>query len=76
MEIESFIGNFAAQFDCTDIAVFTVETKFKDLEEWSSLLALSIIAMINEEYDVAIKGDDIRNTETIEELFNIVQSKK
>ena len=76
MNIENFVNNFAAQFDETDSSVFKSDTKFKDLEEWSSLIALSIIAMIDEEYGVIIKGDDIRNSETIEELFKIVQLKK
>jgi len=75
MEMDTFLDHFASQFDETDSTIFKPDTKFKDLEEWSSLLALSIIAMIDEEYDVAIKGDDIRNTETIEELFNIIKQK-
>ena len=45
MEIKEFIQNFADQFDDTDASVFTPETKFKELEEWSSLTALSVIAM-------------------------------
>jgi acyl carrier protein len=75
MEIKEFIENFANQFDDTDASVFTADTKFKEIEEWSSLTALSIIAMIDEEYDVTIKGDDIRNSVTIQDLFNLVQSK-
>ena len=39
------------------------------------LHALSIIAMVDEEYDVTLKGDDMRQAETIEELFNIVKGK-
>ena len=75
MEINEFIANFADQFDETDASVFTAETKFKELEEWSSLIALSVIAMVDEEYDVTIKGDDIRNSNTIEDLFNAVKAK-
>ena len=75
MEIKDFIENFAAQFDDTDASEFKAETKFRDLDEWSSLIALSIIAMVDEEYDVVIKGDDIRSSETIEDLFNIVKSR-
>lgn len=75
MYIKEFIENFASQFDETDASVFTAETKFKTLEEWSSLTALSIIAMVDEEYDITIKGDDIKNSTTIEDLFNIVVSK-
>jgi len=75
MEINEFIANFAEQFDDTDASVFTPETKFKELEEWSSLIALTVIAMVDEEYDVTLKGDDIRNSNTIDDLFNIVKAK-
>ena len=75
MEITEFIANFAEQFDETDASEFKAETVFKELEEWSSLIALSVIAMVDEEYDVTLKGDDIRNASTIEDLFNTVKSK-
>ena len=75
MEIKDFIENFADQFDDTDASEFTPETVFHELEEYSSLIALSIIAMVDEEYDVTIKGDDMRSAVTIEDLYNIVKSK-
>lgn len=75
MEINEFIENFANQFDETDPAEFTADTTFKSLEEWSSLIALSIIAMVDEEYDVTLKGDDIRNANTIADLFEVVKAK-
>jgi len=76
MDINSFISNFAEQFDETDANELNAETKFHDLEEWSSLVALSVIAMVDEEYDVTIKGNDMTKAVTIQDLFNIVQSKK
>ena len=63
------------QFDETNVAEFVGSTKFRELDEWSSLMALSIIAMVDEEYDITLKGDDMRQAETIEELFNIVKGK-
>lgn len=72
MNIEEFIENFAAQFDDTDVADFTAETRFKQLDEWSSLTALSVIAMVDDEYDVIIKGNDIINSDTIQDLFDVV----
>lgn len=75
MELKDFIENFADQFDETDASEIMAETEFKELDEWSSLIALSVIAMVDEEYDVTIKGDDIRNSITIEDLYNIVKSK-
>lgn len=76
MNIEEFIENFAAQFDETDPETIVADTKFKELDEWSSLAALSIIAMVDDEYDVIIKGNDILKAETIQDLFEIVQKKK
>jgi acyl carrier protein len=76
MNIQEFIENFAAQFDETDPEIITAETKFKDLDEWSSLTALSIIAMVDDEYDVIIKGRDITNSDTIQELFDVVVKRR
>jgi acyl carrier protein len=75
MELKKFIENFASQFDDTDASEFSASTEFKALDEWTSLTALSILAMVDEEYDVALKGDDIKNSTTIEDLFNVVKSK-
>ena len=72
MNIQEFIENFAAQFDETEPEAFTAETRFKDLDEWSSMAALSIIAMVDDEYDVIIKGKDITNSDTIQDLFDVV----
>jgi len=74
MELKDFIENFANQFDDTDASELTPDTEFKALDEWSSLTALSIVAMVDEEYDITIKGDDIRNSKTIEDLFNAVKA--
>ena len=75
MEIKKFIEKFAEQFDDTDASEFKPETVFKDLDEWSSLIALSVIAMVDEEYDVALKGDDVRASVTVEDLYNKVIAK-
>lgn len=74
MNIEDFVKNVADLFFDTDPSVFTPETKFKGLPEWSSLIALSLVAMIEDEYGVRIKGDDIRTSETLLDLFQEIQS--
>jgi acyl carrier protein len=76
MNIQEFIENFAAQFDETDESLFAADTKFRQIDEWSSLTALSIIAMVDDEYDVILKGNDIINSETIQDLYNIVEKKR
>jgi acyl carrier protein len=76
MDLNDFIIKFVEQFDETDANEFKAETRFKELDEWSSMLILAIIAMITNEYGVTIKGADIRRSETIGDLFNIVREYK
>ena len=75
MDIETFIENMKEQFDDLE-GELTPETIFSELDEWSSLTALSVIAMVDEEYEVTLKGADIRNARTVQDLFNSVQAKK
>lgn len=75
MDIKEFVEKFAEQFDDTDPSEITASTLFHDIEEYSSLTALSIIAMADEEFNVTLKGDDIKNAKTVEDLYNTVQSK-
>lgn len=76
MKLNEFVAHFAEQFEDTEKSVFTPETKFRELEEWSSIMALSIIAMVDEEYDVTLKGAEMKAANTIAELFEIVKSKQ
>lgn len=75
MELNDFVKRFAAEFDETPVEQFSVSVRFKDLEEWGSLTALSIISMVDEEFDKKITGEDLRSCDTIEELYNLVLSK-
>ena len=75
MDIKEFIQNFADQFDEIDVNTLSPETNFRELEEWSSMVALSVLAMIDDEYDVQLKADEMRQTALIQELFDLVQSK-
>lgn len=76
MELNEFIQNFADQFDETEPSEFTAETVFHDLDEYSSIIALSIISMVDEEYDVTLKGADVSAAVTIQDLFNTVKAKQ
>ena len=76
MEINEFIEKFADALDLDNVSDLSGSTEFKELDEWSSLGALDIISMVDEEYDVTLAGKDIRSVETLEDLFNLVVSKK
>ena len=73
--LEEFVALFAEQFDETDASEITATAIFHDLDEWSSLIGLSVIAMVDEEFDVALKGDDVKNAVTVEDLYKNVIAK-
>ena len=73
--LEEFVELFAEQFDDTDASEIKANTVFHDLDEWSSLIGLSVIAMVDEEFDVALKGDDVKDSVTVEDLYNKVIAK-
>jgi acyl carrier protein len=75
MDINEFISHVADQFEETDASVLKPSTKFRELEEWSSMMALSLIAMTDDVYNIKLRGDDIRNSVTFEDIFHIIQSK-
>ncbi len=73
--INDFISKFSEQFEMTDPSEFTPETNFKDLEDWDSLVALSIIGMVHNTYNVKLNGGDIRSAITVNDVYNMVVSK-
>lgn len=76
MEMNEFIKHFGDQFDDTDVSAFTPETRFRELEEWSSLNALAVLNMIGKKYGIKILPDEMKPTQTIQELYDLVLSKK
>lgn len=75
MKLEEFIEAFASEFQETPASQFNAGTVYKTLDEWGSLTALSIIAMVDEQYDKTITGENLRNCNTIEDLYKFVESK-
>lgn len=75
MELKDFVENFADQFEDTDPSEINAETEFHNLEEWSSLIALGVIAFVRTQYGKTITGKEIRDCNTVEDLYNVVAAK-
>jgi acyl carrier protein len=75
MTLDEFVIAFAEEFDDTPAEQFKADTVYKNLEEWGSLTALSIIALAMERFEKKITGADLRSCNTIEDLYNLIQTK-
>jgi acyl carrier protein len=76
MELSKFIENFSNQFDPTPTEELTESTRFRDMDSYDSVTALSVIAMIEDEYNVNLKFADIKDCNTVGELFDLVKAKQ
>jgi len=75
MELQDFVTKFAEQFDNTDPSEITAATRYKDLEEWSSLTILVIISFVTTEYGKSVTGAELRSCDTVEDLYNYIKAK-
>lgn len=75
MELQDFIANFADQFDDTDPSEIKADTVFHELEEWSSLTGMGVIALAKTEYGKTITGKELRECVTVQDVFNLIVSK-
>jgi len=75
MELKDFIVRFADQFDDTDPSEITASTVFHDLDEWSSLTAMGVMALAKTEYGKQLTGTELRGCVTVEDVFNLIRNK-
>ena len=75
MDINEFIVNFANQFDDTDPSEISLDTEFHDLDEWSSLIGMSVIAMAKVSYNRTISGAELKSCTTVEDVYNLINDK-
>ena len=75
MDLNIFVRQFADQFDDTDPAEITPETEFHELDEWGSLTGMGVIAFVKTEYGKNITGKEIKECDTVQDLFDLVASK-
>ena len=75
MELNEFVANFADQFDDTDASEIQASTVFHDLEEWSSLTGMSVLALAKIQYGKSITGAELKACMTVKDVFNLINNK-
>ena len=76
MELKDFIEKFAEQFEDTNPSEITAETNYRDLDEWSSLVGMMVIAFVKTDMGKTVTGDDLKSCKSVEALYNLIMSHK
>ena len=69
MEINEFIEKFAEAIDVDDASSLTPDMDFREIDEWSSISVMLLIAYYEDEFDKQIFSSDIRACKTINDLY-------
>ena len=75
MAIEEFIKKLEEEFDDVESGSLKPATDFRNIEDWGSMHALIVIALVDLDYDITLTGADLQSVNTIQELFDLVKSK-
>lgn len=73
--MEDFIKNFADVFDDIDVSQIQPDTEFQDLDEWGSLMTMTVIAMARTKYGKSVTGKEIHSCDTVTDLYNLIVGK-
>jgi len=76
MTIEEFTKNLEQELEDIELGTLTPQTNYRDLKNWSSMYALIIIAFVDFNFDITLNGNDLKSTQTVSDLYNLVKSKK
>jgi acyl carrier protein len=74
-DISEFIKKIESEIDEIEKGTIRPQTKYRELEEWSSMMGLIFIALIDTEYAITINGEELINSITIQDLYNVVREK-
>jgi acyl carrier protein len=75
MQLQDFISSIEKEFEDVPQSSITGETEFRNLEGWSSMMALIIIAKIDSEFSVTMTAEEFARCKTINDLFEMVHAK-
>ena len=76
MELNEFIEKFAEQFEDTDPSEITASTNYRELDEWSSLLGMMVIAFVKTDMGKTVTGDELKACQSVEQLYNHIMAKQ
>lgn len=72
--MKDFIENFIGIFDEKPDIEINENSVFKEVPGWDSLISLSLIVMVSNNYGKSIDGEVVRNCITIRDLYEVVNA--
>ena len=69
---EQIIDLLKSMFEDIDTSDFNINTEFKNNDEWDSMTALTLITLLDNEFNISISGEKIKELNTVKDLINYI----
>ena len=69
---EKIIDLLKSMFEDIDTSDFNIDTEFKNNDEWDSMTALTLITLLDNEFNISISGEKIKELNTVKDLINYI----
>jgi acyl carrier protein len=76
MNIQELITYIEEEFDEIEKGTIHPESSIRDIEGWSSMHALILIALVDNHYDILLTGEELKNAVTIKDLHEVILKRK
>ena len=76
MNIHDLINYIETEFEEIENGTLVPKSSIRDIEGWSSMHALILIALIDNNYDILLTGEELKNALTIQDLYDVILKRK
>lgn len=75
LSIQQFIEELEPELEGLPPKSLKENVSYRELEGWSSMHALILIAFADSRFNVTLTGEDLRSCETVKHLYDLVSSR-
>jgi acyl carrier protein len=76
MNIHDLINDIETEFEEIENGTLVPKSSIRDIDGWSSMHALILIALIDNHYDILLTGEELKNALTIQDLYDVILKRK
>ncbi len=75
MNIQELLNQIEAEFEEIEKGTLQANSSIRDMEGWSSMHALILIALVDNHYDVLLTGEELKSVLTVQDLFEVISKR-
>jgi acyl carrier protein len=76
MNIHDLINYIETEFEEIENGTLVPKSSIRDIDGWSSMHALILIALIDNNYDILLTGEELKNALSIQDLYDVILKRK